>query len=222
LAATATATGKRPSLMTGKIISTNSHSEGGAIDMQQQPILTAEEVIELLEKEALPDVEDLRTIFEELVEETCLVSGVTVDTITLELLKHFVDFLQNKGIYVYFRYYHKFYYDHSRLYFTLLAGECARVYEEMCKLEEYIIDLINFVCENRDKLPPEIAAAEEKKLEDYQNRLCDEIIFPLEDAYADGDKEEIKALLEKAQKVKEEIHEGIKDIERSYVLATSL
>jgi hypothetical protein len=185
--------------------------------MQQQPILTADEVIELLKREALPDDEELQEIFDEVVKETKLVLG-KVDNFyaTLPLLKHFEEFLQKKGIHVYLEIIYPF------GFFKFIAGECARVYEEMCKLEEYITNLIDFILDNKEILSPEVAAAEERRLTDYQNRLCDEVIFPLEDAYADSDKEAIKALLEKAQKVKEEIYEGIKDLERAYTLATTL
>jgi hypothetical protein len=184
--------------------------------MTKQPLLTADEVIELL-KEALPKDEVWHATFNELVEETKLASGVFDDPYTtIPLLEYCVNFLRNNGIHVYF--------DLSGgiNHFTLITGECGRVYEEMCKLEDYLIDLSTFICSNKEILPPEIVA-EEKRLDEYQNRLCDEVIFPIEIAYYDGDKAEIKAVLEKAQKLAKEIEaylDSIKDLCRAHALAT--
>jgi hypothetical protein len=184
--------------------------------MTQQPLLTADEVIELL-KEALPDDEELRYTFEELVEETKLVSGDYGDPYTtLPILQHCVDFLQSKGIYVYFNT------TGGIDDFTLIAGECGRVYAEVCKFEDYLNDLISFLHDNIGILPPEFVAAEEKRIEACQNRLYDEILFPLEVAYYEGDKATIKALLEKAQNLVEEINESIKDLRRAHTLMTTL
>jgi hypothetical protein len=184
--------------------------------MTQQPLLTADEVIELL-KEALPDDEDLHTTFNELVEETKLASGNYDDPYTaLPLLDYCVDYLRSKGIHVYFEV------CDALNNFTLIAGECGRVIDEVCKLEDYLIDLEYFIEDNKDMLPPEAVAAEKKKLEAYCNRLYDEVIFPLEVAYYDNDKAAIQALLEKAAKLVEEINEGTKDLQHAYALAKLL
>jgi hypothetical protein len=188
------------------------------IDMQRQPILTADEVIELL-KEALPNDEVVRQIFNELAEETKFVLGDFDDfddpyTI-LQLLDYCANYLRNRGIYVY---YHL---DGGINYFYFIAGECGRVYEEVRKFEDYLYNLAWFLRDNKEILPSEVVA-EEKKLDDYQNRLYDEIIFPLEVAYAEGDIAAIKALFEKAQKIVEEINESIKDLRRAHTLATTL
>jgi hypothetical protein len=186
--------------------------------MTKQPLLTADEVIELL-KEALPNNKAWRTTFNKLVEETNLVSGHYKDPYTtLPLLDFCVNYLRGKGIYVYFNL------SGGIDYFTLVAGECGRVYQEMCNLEDYLNDLTFFIADNREILPPEIVA-EEKKLDEYQNRIYDEVIFPLEVAYADGDKAAINSVLEKAQKLAKEIDdylENIKYLQRLYWLEKSL
>jgi hypothetical protein len=188
--------------------------------MTQQPLLTADEVIELL-KEALPNKEEWHDTFNELVEKTKLASGFFDDSdTTISLLKYCVDYLRNKGIYVYFEY------DcipfRSRLSnFKLIAGECGRVYEEMLKFKDYLFDLIDFIYDNKEKLPPEVVA-EEKRVEEYLYQINDEVIEPLECAYADSDKAEINSVLEKAQTLTKEIEEDIKDLCRLHALATIL
>jgi hypothetical protein len=188
--------------------------------MQQQPLLTADEVIELLEKEALPQAdEEWRKTFKELVKETKLSSGSYDDPYTaLPILQHCVDFLESKGIYVYF--YKSIVED--TLTFNMKAGECGRVFAEVCYLAHYLNDLKWFLHDNTGILPPEFVAAEEKRIESYQKRLYGEIFYPLGNAYHEGDKVTIKALLEKAQKLVEEINESIKDLRRLHALAMQL
>jgi RNAse (barnase) inhibitor barstar len=185
--------------------------------MTQQPILTADEVLETLRKEIAAHNKNLLGDFKRLAKSDKLVSGYFDDPHTeIPLIEHCANLLRSKGIHVYLDI------NDAINDFTFIAGECGRVIDEMCKLEEYLRDLVWFIEDNKDTLPPEVVAAEKAKLETYWDRLCDEVIFPLEVAYFDGDKAAIQALLEKAAKLVEEINEGTKEWQRAYALAKSL
>jgi len=185
--------------------------------MTQQPILTADEVLEILKREIVAHDKSLLGDFKRLAKSDKLVTGYFDDANTVvNLLDLCAALLRSKGIHVYLDI------DYMAKCYDFVAGECGRVIEELRKLEDYLFDLEWFIEDNKDILPPEVVAAEIEKLNDYRCRLCEEVIFPLEDAYFNNDKAAIEALLEKAAKLVEEINEGTKDCQRAYALAKSL
>jgi hypothetical protein len=147
--------------------------------MKRQPILTADEVLQLLEKELQEKDRHYGIYLKALASPHKLTLGRRSNFIlNSETLMHCKEILREKGIYVYYKEF-----DGSESeYFKFIAGECGRVIEEMAKLEEYLINLEWFVSLNEDSFPPEVTA-EKEKLENYSWRICSEIIFPLEEAY---------------------------------------
>jgi hypothetical protein len=185
--------------------------------MQQQPLLTADEVLEILKKEIAAHNKNLLGDFKRLAKSDKLVTGYFDDANTVvNLLDLCADLLRNKGIHVYLDI------DYMAKCYDFVAGECGRVIDELRKLDDYLLDLEWFIEDNKGILPPEVVAAEIKKLEAYYDRLSEEVIYPLEEAYFNNDKAAIEALLEKAAKLVEEINEGTKDLQRAYALAKSL
>jgi tetratricopeptide (TPR) repeat protein len=187
--------------------------------MQQQLILTADEVLEILEKEALAHDESLRNDLGEIAKSHKLAIGRLDDLdLVIPLLNYCAAFLRNKGIYVYFRI------EENGNVYSFIAGECGRVIEEVDKLGDYLHALEWFIETNEHKLPPEVAA-EKEKLDAYGERLCDEIYLDLLDAYIDNDKETIEAVIKEALKLVKEINdylESIKYLQRIYWLEKSL
>jgi hypothetical protein len=185
--------------------------------MQQQPILTADEVLKILEREAVAHDKNLRSDFKGLAKSTKLVEGFFDDPITeIHLLEYCADFLRNKGIHVYLNI------NYMARHFEFIAGECGRVIDELRKFDDYLYDLVMFIDDNRDMLPPEVVATEKEKLNNYSYRLCEEVIYPLVEAYEEGDKAAIEALLKEAVRFVEETNEATKHWQRAYVLANSL
>ena len=187
--------------------------------MTQQPILTADEVLEILEKEAFAQDEGLRNDLRKIAKPFKLAFGKLDDPyLIIPILDYCATFLRNKGIYVYYCLS-----DEINGY-NFVAGECGRILEELCKLEEFLHDLEWFVETNERKLPPEVVA-EKKKLDHYSWKLCEELIFPLEDAYIDNDKATIEALLKEVPNIVKEVKdylESIKYLQHLYAIETYL
>jgi hypothetical protein len=189
------------------------------MNMQQQPILTADEVLEILEKEALAHAESLRNNLKAIAKSHKLALGRLDDPdLVIPLLNYCATFLRNKGIYVYFHI------EENGDIYCFIAGECGRVIEEVGKLADYLHDLQRFIETNKHKLPPEVVD-EKEKLDAYETRLCEEVYFDLLDAYIRNDKATIEAVLKEAPKLVAEINdylESIRYLQRIYWLEKSL
>jgi hypothetical protein len=156
-----------------------------AISMTKQPILTADEVIELLQKEALANNAALLRNFMRLAEEEKLVLGKFSDpSIEIPLLQQCAYFLRNKGVFVYFNI------EKScgrPQYFEFVAGECGRLYEKLSWQADYLSDLSFFIETHEHELPPDMFA-EKEKIVAYETKIVEGILIELEKAYKGGDK----------------------------------
>jgi hypothetical protein len=132
--------------------------EGEMIEMQ--PSLVAEEVCRMLEG-AISEAQ--REVFKELAEVDFLAAGVLDDPNTqIPLLQQCEKFLQEKGIFVYFRVKDDGYTYSGLPEYYFVAGECGVLLDELEKLSDYLDDLYKFVWDYRDKLPEDIVAEGER------------------------------------------------------------
>jgi hypothetical protein len=190
--------------------------------MKQQPLLTANEVFELLEKEALPDDETCHKTFKELAEETQLVLGnLNNPNTTIPLLQHCANFLRNRGIYVYFNIEKLGDREH---FFEFVAGESGRVYEKLNQQAYYLADLSQFIEMHEHELPPDMIA-EKEKIDTYKSRAFEITLWKLESAYKCGDKVALEFWCDEGWKLANEIDaylDRIKDLQRLFAISLIL
>jgi hypothetical protein len=191
--------------------------------MKQQPILTADEVIELLEKEALPDDEVLRNAFREVVSYSKLVFGLCNDpSVEIPLLQHCAKFLQSRGLFVYLKFDKS--YPRGFPIFTFLVGECGRLYEKLSWQAEYLSDLSFFIETHEHELPPDMFA-EKEKIVAYETKIVEGILIELEKAYKGRDKVALMFWCDEGWKLAKEIDdylERIKDLQRLFAISLIL
>jgi hypothetical protein len=188
--------------------------------MTQQPILTANEVIELLEKHVITN-EAERAAFQQLLDKTKLTNTPMSDPDTqFPLLARGREFLMSKGIYVYFGI------DDSGLYIycRFIAGECARVYHKLVKQYFYLDDLSKFVNKHGDKLPQHIRSkANLLRHYQYENEYYWSAI--LLKAYIQSNKRKLKKACEEGWELAKKVDtflESIEDLRRLHALVTAL
>jgi hypothetical protein len=128
--------------------------------IEMQPYLVAEEVCRMLEG-AISEAQ--REVFKELAEDDFLAAGVLDDPNTqIPLLQQCEKFLQEKGIFVYFRVKDDGYTYSGLPEYYFVAGECGVLLDNLEKLSDYLRDLYEFVWAYRDKLPEDIVAEGER------------------------------------------------------------
>jgi hypothetical protein len=199
--------------------------------MQQQPILTYDEMIELL-KEALWHDETWREAFMELVVESEYRPWgrrYTGDRLSIQeisaLLQHCAKILQSRGIFAYVEVYDA---SAPRSY-LLIAGECGLLYEKLEKQKEHLRDLSQFIQDHKDKLPSEMVA-KKYEIDNYAAKIEINFLFELRDLYPrtlyeGGVYGALKSWCEEARKFAEEVDaflESIEDLRRLHALAMQL
>jgi hypothetical protein len=128
--------------------------------IEMQPSLVAEEVCRMLEG-AISEAQ--REVFKVLAEDDFLAAGVLDDPNTqIPLLQQCEKFLQEKGIFVYFRVKDDGYTYSGLPEYYFVAGECGVLLDELEKLSDYLLDLYTFIYNNVDKLPEDIVAELER------------------------------------------------------------
>ena len=171
--------------------------------IEMQPYLVAEEVCRMLEG-AISEAQ--REVFKELAELDFLAAGVLDDPNTqIPLLQQCKKFLQEKGIFVYFRVEDDGY-PPPEYYFV--AGECGVLLDELEKLSDYLRDLYTFIYNNVDKLPEDIVAELERLY--YYIEEFDSLTFSLISSYKyslEHMKDDFESWCEIARSVIEEVNE---------------
>jgi hypothetical protein len=190
--------------------------EGEMIEMQ--PYLVAEEVCRMLEG-AISEAQ--REVFKELAEVDFLAAGVLDDPNTqIPLLQQCEKFLQEKGIFVYFRVKDDGY-PPPEYYFV--AGECGVLLDELEKLSDYLRDLYTFIYNNVDKLPEDIVAELERLY--YYIEEFDSLTFFLISSYKyslEHMKDDFELQCEEARLVIEEVNKYLeqrKDLCRAHAIS---
>jgi hypothetical protein len=190
--------------------------------MTQQPLLTADEVIELLQKEVLANNAALLGNFMELADEEKLVLGKFNDpNKEIPLLQQCANFLRNKGVFVYFNI------EKScgrPYYFEFVAGECGRVLEKIEWQAYYLADLSCFIDMHEHELPPTIVA-EKERIDTYKDRLIEVIFWGLQRAYKKGDKVALEFWCDEGRKLTEEVEaylDSIIDLRRLHAISLIL
>jgi hypothetical protein len=192
--------------------------------MQQQPILTADEVIELIERQVI-ETEDERVAFQQLLDDSKLTNAVITDPDTqIPLLEKCRKFLQGMGFSVFLGY--EDLYPYGNLYCRLIVGECARLYHKLEKQTCFLTDLRDFICKNEDKLPPHLRS---KKILLTHYSLETEH-FPISpnsllEAYIRSDKRKLEKACKEGWELANKVDaflESIKDLQRLYVIETLL
>jgi hypothetical protein len=189
--------------------------EGEMIEMQ--PYLVAEEVCRMLEG-AISEAQ--REVFKELAEVDFLAAGVLDDPNTqIPLLQQCEKFLQEKGIFVYFRVKDDGY-PPPEYYFV--AGECGVLLDELEKLSDYLRDLYTFIYNNVDKLPEDIVAELERLY--YYIEEFDSLTFFLISSYkySPAHSEHFESQCEEARLMIEEVNEYLeqrKDLCRAHAIS---
>jgi hypothetical protein len=189
--------------------------EGEMIEMQ--PSLVAEEVCRMLEG-AISEAQ--REVFKELAEVDFLAAGVLDDPNTqIPLLQQCEKFLQEKGIFVYFRVKDDGY-PPPEYYFV--AGECGVLLDELEKLSDYLRDLYTFIYNNVDKLPEDIVAELERLY--YYIEEFDSLTFFLISSYkySPAHSEHFESQCEEARLMIEEVNEYLeqrKDLCRAHAIS---
>jgi hypothetical protein len=190
--------------------------EGEMIEMQ--PSLVAEEVCRMLEG-AISEAQ--REVFKELAEVDFLAAGVLDDPNTqIPLLQQCEKFLQEKGIFVYFRVKDDGY-PPPEYYFV--AGECGVLLDELEKLSDYLRDLYTFIYNNVDKLPEDIVAELERLY--YYIEEFDSLTFFLISSYKyslEHMKDDFELQCEEARLVIEEVNKYLeqrKDLCRAHAIS---
>jgi hypothetical protein len=193
------------------------------IAMKKQPLLTANEVIELLEKEALPDDEGLRNTFKEIVSYSKLVFGLCNNpSAEIPLLQHCANFLQSRGLFVYLKFSKS--YPRGFPIFTFLVGECGRLYEKLSWQADYLKDLSHFVETHEHELSPDMIA-EKEKIDAYETKIVEDILIGLEENYKKGDKVALEFWCDEGKKLAEEVDaylERIIDLRRLHAISLIL
>jgi hypothetical protein len=188
---------------------------------QQQPILTADEVIEML-KEALPNDKKVRQTFKELAEENKLVLGRIDDpSTTIPLLQHCANYLRNRGIYVCFNIEKS---SGKAQFFEFVAGESGRVYEKLNQQAYYLADLSQFIETHEQELTPDLVA-EKEKIDTYKDRAFEITLWKIESAYRCGDKVALEFWCDEGRKLAKEIDdylERIKDLQCLFAISLIL
>jgi hypothetical protein len=181
--------------------------EGEMIEMQ--PSLVAEEVCRMLEG-AISEAQ--REVFKELAEVDFLAAGVLDDPNTqIPLLQQCEKFLQEKGIFVYFRVKDDGYTYSGLPEYYFVAGECGVLLDNLEKLSDYLRDLYTFVWNYgvyEDKLPEDIVAEGERLY--YYIEEFDSLTFSLISSYKyslEHMKDNFELQCEIARSVIEEVNE---------------
>jgi hypothetical protein len=193
--------------------------EGEMIEMQ--PYLVAEEVCRMLEG-AISEAQ--REVFKELAEVDFLAAGVLDDPNTqIPLLQQCEKFLQEKGIFVYFRVKDD---GHTSPKYCFVAGECGVLLDNLEKLSDYLRDLYTFVWNYgvyEDKLPEDIVAEGERLY--YYIEEFDSLTFSLISSYKyslEHMKDNFESWCEIARSVIEEVNEYLeqrKDLCRAHAIS---
>jgi hypothetical protein len=120
--------------------------------MQQQPILTAAEVINLLISEMPMTDEERHFFYDTVIYHFEGIEGGAIDLNNpqreFSLLEKCANFLRSKGIHVYFE-------TGDICYYVFAVGECGRVYEKLSKQLSYLIQLEDFWGNCKEMLPVE-------------------------------------------------------------------
>jgi hypothetical protein len=193
--------------------------------MQQQPLLTADEVIELLEKHVIT-TEAEREAFQQLLDDSKLTNAVLSDPDTqFPLLVRGREFLMSKGIYVYFGI-EDFSQWGLNIYCRFIAGECARVYHKLVKQSRYLNDLFKFVCKHEDKLPQHIRS----KTTLLTHYILETEHFPISsgsllETYIRSNKRKLKKICEEGWELVKKVDtflENVKDLQHMFAIETLL
>jgi hypothetical protein len=186
--------------------------------IEMQPYLVAEEVCRMLEG-AISEAQ--REVFKELAEIDFLAAGVLDDPNTqIPLLQQCEKFLQEKGIFVYFRVKDDGY-PPPEYYFV--AGECGVLLDNLEKLSDYLLDLYTFIYNNADKLPEDIVAELERLY--YYIEEFDSLDFSLISSYKyslEHMKDNFESWCEIARLVIEEVNKYLeqrKDLCRAHAIS---
>jgi hypothetical protein len=193
--------------------------EGEMIEMQ--PYLVAEEVCRMLEG-AISEAQ--REVFKELAEVDFLAAGVLDDPNTqIPLLQQCEKFLQEKGIFVYFRVKDDGYTYSGLPEYYFVAGECGVLLDELEKLSDYLLDLYTFIYNNVDKLPEDIVAELERLY--YYIEEFDSLTFFLISSYKyslEHMKDDFELQCEEARLMIEEVNKYLeqrKDLCRAHAIS---
>jgi hypothetical protein len=193
--------------------------EGEMIEMQ--PSLVAEEVCRMLEG-AISEAQ--REVFKELAEVDFLAAGVLDDPNTqIPLLQQCEKFLQEKGIFVYFRVKDDGYTYSGLPEYYFVAGECGVLLDELEKLSDYLLDLYTFIYNNVDKLPEDIVAELERLY--YYIEEFDSLTFFLISSYKyslEHIKDNFELQCEEARLMIEEVNKYLeqrKDLCRAHAIS---
>jgi hypothetical protein len=179
--------------------------------MTQQPLLTYDEVIKILETE-MPMTDEEKELFrEEVIYDIRAAECVaTHPNKEFPLLEKCANFLRSKGIYVYFE-------TGEEGYFCFAVGEFGRVYEKVLKCLIYNNRLRDFWRECREMLPIEDPPDFWDKTKDFLLQILD-IKHDLETAFV-GSKEQLAQACEEGWRLAAEIDaylDNIKDLCRYF------
>jgi hypothetical protein len=192
------------------------------MNMQQQPILTADEVVELLRKHAIETKEE-REIFEQLVNSNKLAyPALMKPSIQLPLLEKWAGFFRSRHIWVYLRRESEF----GGFHYYFIVGKCGWLFERLIEQQDLLKNLQEFMWQNWEEMPLYFQAKEAyfalyrgkiDKFLRYEDRLLS--------VYIQSDKQKLTELCSKGDMLVEEIDaflEKVKDLERAYALAKLL
>jgi hypothetical protein len=189
--------------------------------IEMQPSLVAEEVCRMLEG-AISEAQ--REVFKVLAEDDFLAAGVLDDPNTqIPLLQQCEKFLQEKGIFVYFRVKDDGYTYSGLPEYYFVAGECGVLLDELEKLSDYLLDLYTFIYNNADKLPEDIVAELERLY--YYIEEFDSLTFFLISSYKyslEHIKDNFELQCEEARLMIEEVNKYLeqrKDLCRAHAIS---
>jgi hypothetical protein len=189
--------------------------------IEMQPSLVAEEVCRMLEG-AISEAQ--REVFKVLAEDDFLAAGVLDDPNTqIPLLQQCEKFLQEKGIFVYFRVKDDGYTYSGLPEYYFVAGECGVLLDELEKLSDYLLDLYTFIYNNVDKLPEDIVAELERLY--YYIEEFDSLTFFLISSYKyslEHMKDDFELQCEEARLMIEEVNKYLeqrKDLCRAHAIS---
>jgi hypothetical protein len=189
--------------------------------IEMQPSLVAEEVCRMLEG-AISEAQ--REVFKVLAEDDFLAAGVLDDPNTqIPLLQQCEKFLQEKGIFVYFRVKDDGYTYSGLPEYYFVAGECGVLLDELEKLSDYLLDLYTFIYNNVDKLPEDIVAELERLY--YYIEEFDSLTFFLISSYKyslEHIKDNFELQCEEARLMIEEVNKYLeqrKDLCRAHAIS---
>jgi hypothetical protein len=157
--------------------------------MTQQPLVDADEVLEMLREHALN--EDERKILNEI--EMIRLFKLTNNWIDnpqtqLPVIEKCVKFLKMQNLFVFFRMADD---PPCGLKFSLVAGECGELCDKLDKVMRNLVFISEFIKKNKKLLPDEIVA-KKRLIDRHKNRIKNFLYGCLMGAYSCGSKRRLR------------------------------